>query len=165
MKDLHLERSRQGWGRVLQTGGILFLTGLSAACGNTITCAIQGDNLRGHVLFAEGVEIDSDADIVVQISTDSFASAPMTKSQFHNVNGLVSVPFEACIDNDTSYEVRAFQDTNRDGVLDAGEQVGLYDDTENGNGTPKPISIPGSADNTTWEVKKDINITLDVEHS
>jgi len=165
MNDAQGSRVQHRWRRGLQAGGIVVGLGLSTACGNSITCAIQGDNLRGHVLFAEGVEIDSNADIVVQVSTDSFVSAPMTKSQFHNVNGLVSVPFEACIDNDTAYQVRAFQDSNRDGVLDSGEIVGLYDDTEDGNSTLKSINIPGSADNSTWEVKKDINLTLDVEHS
>ncbi len=138
---------------------------VSTGCGNSITCALQGDNLRGHVLFAEGVTIEPTAAIVVQVSTDSFATAGTTKFSVVNTNALVSVPYEACVDNDTTYQLRAFQDLDQDGVLEAGEAIGLYDDTDTGNAAYQSVTIPSSVDQSTWTIEKDINLTLDGEQT
>jgi hypothetical protein len=134
----------------------------ATGCGNSLNCALLGDNLRGRVSLAADIPLEEGADIIVEWSDDSFATVSNSNSST-NVHGLVAIPYTACISNDIAYAVRAYQDTNQNGKGDAGEYLGQYDDTSDGNGTLKTITVPGSADNNEWQVEDGIDITLDTQ--
>ena len=142
--------------------GLLCLAALfsTAGCGNSLNCALLGDNLRGRISLASEVPLDEGADIVVEWSDDAFATVSDSSSST-NVHGLVSIPYTACVSNDIAYSVRAYQDANGNGTGDTGEYLGQYDDTADGNGTLKTVTVPGSTDNTEWQVEDGIDITLD----
>ncbi len=131
-------------------------------CGNSLKCALQGDNLKGHVTLAEGVPLASGADVVIEVSSDSFVTAAETVTR-ENLHALVAVPYSACISNDVDFNVRAFQDINGNGALDAGEFLGLYDGTSDGSGTARTVNLPADETNETWEVEDGVDITLDTE--
>ncbi|HUP58540.1 MAG TPA: hypothetical protein VM598_13870 [Bdellovibrionota bacterium] len=104
---------------------------VATACGNPIDCAVNGDNLEGRITFGQGIPIRADAPLVIQYSTTSFATngTPSTKT---NPHGLPTVPYGFCVPVGV-YQLRAFQDLNGNGSLDAGEPSGRKDDTTTGN--------------------------------
>ena len=135
------------------------LLGLTA-CGNSLNCTILGDNIAGHILYGSAVDVEKDSDLVIEWSSDSFATIVDSKS-VQNIHGLVAVPYSACLDLDTDYQVRAFQDANGNGSLDTGETVGLYDGTSDGNGTATTVNLPSSENNVNWQVEDGADITID----
>jgi uncharacterized protein (DUF2141 family) len=116
---------------------------LLAGCGNAVNCVVDGDNLRGRITIGDSVKINSGAQLIVEWSTNSFATVPTLSDTVavKNVHGMPSVSYSACIYNDGTYQLRAFQDVNGNGVLDAGEGSGRYDGTAEGNGSFIPAVL------------------------
>ncbi len=134
-------------------------------CGNSLSCALLGDNVRGRINFAPSVPIESRAPLVVEWSTDSFATAGISSSK-NNEHDLLTVPYTLCVDNNKNIQFRAYQDRNGNRQPDAGETAGRYDGTPDGNAgfITKNVPSVGSASSSTastWEKISSIDITLD----
>lgn len=132
----------------------LALTG----CGNAIDCAVNGDNLRGRVTYGQNVAIHGEANVVVQYSTSSFATDTVSDPQ-SNLQGLLTVPYGFCVPSGT-YQLRAFQDLNKNGELDVGEPWGRLDGTDSGDAAYLGRTVTASTDETAGRVT-DANITID----
>jgi hypothetical protein len=130
-------------------------------CGNSLNCAINGDNLKGRILYSSNVPIQTDSPVVVEWSKDSFSTVSGRFISDKNVQGLVTVPYSLCVDNDVDVQLRSYEDVNGDNQLTTGEYAGRYDKTDNGDGTYTNVNIPSSVSNSNWKVSDGIDITLD----
>jgi hypothetical protein len=99
-------------------------------------CSAQG-TVSGYVVFTGAVKIVKGAAIVVQYSTDNFASTSTTGTVMVNGQGMVAVPFSFQIGlcSNMTLQLRAFQDPNFTGTWASGDAVGRLDGTDNGNAT------------------------------
>jgi hypothetical protein len=103
------------------------------ACNNTA-------NVGGAVVFSNGMVIAPGADIVLQYSTDSFATVTNTGTVVNNAEGFVAVPYQfpvryPCNTTAPTIQIRAFQSQSRTDVFVAGDVNGRFDGTDNGNAT------------------------------
>ena len=130
-------------------------------CGNAINCALHGDNLKGRVGFAQSVAIRLDAAVVIQYSTDSFATVVLGSTSQANPQGLVTIPFGICAPSDLDYQLRAFQDLNGHGTPDAGEAIGRDDGTSDGDQAYVVRRVTTNAQGDYNKIT-DIDITIDV---
>jgi hypothetical protein len=136
----------------------------ASGCGNALNCAINGDNVRGHVLFGQAAQVDAGARVVVEWSKDGFGAVDGLDT-IDNAQGLVSVPYSLCVDNNIEVSIRAYQDENGNGAWESGEAAGRDDGTSDGNATYTTHNLAGaepSGDASgNWEVEKDVNVWLD----
>lgn len=141
------------------TFGVCSALLLLSGCGNEVDCLIRGDNVRGRVSFASGIEIVSSADIVVEWSQDGFSSVG-GRSRQRNNNGLVNVPYSMCANDGVALSFRAYQDLDNDATLDAGENSGRFDGTGDGDAAFQSRTIPESTEQN-WETIEAIDIAVD----
>lgn len=150
-----------GLRRLAATSLALAWGALATGCGNTLDCALKGDNIRGRITFAPAIAIRPESRIVVEWSTDSFSGA--TRAGFttlNNLHGLPSVAYSLCATDGATYQFRVFQDLDGDSTLDAGESSGRDDGTADGNAAYVSRLLRKSTENT-WETIDDVNITVD----
>ncbi|MBL7715591.1 MAG: hypothetical protein JNL01_08995 [Bdellovibrionales bacterium] len=144
---------------------LIALLTLSAAlygCGNSFSCAIYGDNLRGHISYETTVSPQATDRVVVQASADGFTTVSDT-STIENMQALPTVPYKMCVDNDTNLTIRAFVDRNTSYAWEAGEPAGRMDNTSGSNGTFKTFNIPSNSSSAQkeWEIVDSVNFALD----
>lgn len=96
-------------------------------------CVANGNNVKGHVIFGNGVTLIPGSDIIIQWSTDSFATVTNVGVTTNNAQGFVAVPFSFCIDTGKSFQLRAFQADDKTMTYHSGEATGRYDGTDTGN--------------------------------
>jgi len=156
---LHLRLSKG----LLGAGLSIVLVLGSAGCGNSLNCSILGENLKGRIDYSSEVDLEKDSTLVIEWSSESFATIDDSKT-LQNIHGLVTVPYSACLELDSDYQVRVFQDTNGNGTLDTGETYGLYDGTSNGTGTATVVNLPSSENNENWQMEDEADITIDATH-
>jgi hypothetical protein len=136
----------------------------AVGCGNALDCALNGDNLKGRLTFGSGVAVRTDANLVIQYSTDSFGSNKISGTKT-NPQGLLTVPYTFCVASGT-YQLRAFEDLNKNGELDSGEPSGRLDGTDTGDASfvSKTITTTSSDANsgsTTTDRVTDADIVID----
>lgn len=132
-------------------------------CGNSLNCALLGDNLRGHVTFTNAYPPFVNDRITVQASTDSFTSVTET-AVIDNMQNLPTVPYKLCVPNNVNVQVRAFADRNKSGTWESGEGAGRADDDNGNNATFKNFNIPSSSSSSSdneWEIVDSVNFHLD----
>ncbi|HAR44533.1 MAG TPA: hypothetical protein DCS07_18190 [Bdellovibrionales bacterium] len=143
---------------------IISLGALMTSCGNQLTCAIQGDNIKGHVNFTGAVPAQAGKTIVIQYSKDNFSSVAHA-STVSNLQGLISVPYSFCVDNEVDAVFRAIQDDNGNGSWESGEGSGRADTTSDGNAPYKvynlPVAQPSATPPVPWKVESGVDIAID----
>ena len=142
---------------------LLMGPGLVACSENQFNCEIQGNNVEGRIHFANGVPLESRTTILVQTSTDGFATAPEYTEHVDNLQGLISLPYDICADPG-SVSVRAFQDTNGNGAYDAGEPAGRRDGTSSGHAAYSTFTIDpfdDQSEDAEWDTEEGVNFALD----
>jgi hypothetical protein len=137
---------------------------VTTGCGNQLNCAINGDNVKGHIGFTSTITPKTTSQIVVQYSTNSFTSVSDSKN-LSNEQGLVVLPYTFCAANDADIAIRAFQDDNGNGNWDSGEGAGRNDGTTDGNANYLTHNFPHPQPSATppveWKVDENVDITLD----
>ncbi len=101
---------------------------LDDAIDPTYRCQTQS-HLSGRINFTAAVPPSLTAPIIVQYSTDGFATAQLGQTITDNPQGLLSIPFdittaviaECPMTDGAVFQIRAFQDTNGDGTWESGE--------------------------------------------
>jgi len=138
---------------------------LFAGCGNSANCALKGDNLKGRVTFAGNVLVQPEASVVVEWSKDSFATVSGRSISKPNVQGLLSVPYSLCVDNDINVQVRGYEDINDNITPDGSEYAGRYDQTSNGDAPFVNVQVHAStasgSTQSTWEIKEGVDLVID----
>lgn len=134
----------------------------AAGCGNSLNCEIMGDNVHGRVNFDGAINVNSDAQVVVELSEDSFSTVKRSRTVL-NRQGLLSVPFSLCADSDVPFQVRAFQDDNHNGAWDSGSEGAGRDDGSSGTHEAYSTRTVTSSDlgSSSWDEVKDVNISID----
>jgi hypothetical protein len=137
---------------------------VTPACGNAVECLVNGDNIKGHVIFPADSPGEAGKTVLVQFSKDSFATVA-SDTRVSNTQGLVAVPYSYCAETEKTFSVRAFQDSNGDGMWEAGEAAGRDDGTSDGNSTYKTYSFPKPQPSANppvgWKIENDVNIWMD----
>lgn len=133
------------------------MTILLTGCGNSMNCAILGNNVNGRINFGDRAPFGSQrTQLKVELSKDIFAT--VWQSQVvDNSQNLISVPYSLCADNNVNFTIRAFSDQNANGKWDAGEGTGRDDGTSDGNAAYVTRNIPYTAPadkNTSGDWKK-----------
>jgi hypothetical protein len=102
--------------------------------------------VSGYVVFTGAVSIVPNSQVVVQWSTDSFASTVYTGAGVPNVQNAVAVPFGFSVQlcGPMTIQVRAFQDPGYTGSWASGEAAGRYDGTDSGNGSFTDVTLAPS---------------------
>jgi hypothetical protein len=108
----------------------------------TYLCTVDTE-VTGRINYTGTVPPDPSAPIVIQYSTDNFATAPTALVVVTNLQGLLTFTFNAsstiaagCPQTvGTVFKFRAFQDSNANGIWDSGEGSGRDDGTSDGNTT------------------------------
>ena len=127
MGDVHGLSSNSIWA--------LLATGLLAsACGKGTPDKVYANYLTGRVNVAGTVSVQSGAPILIEYSTDGFATVSGTL-RLNNDQGLLTLPYRIEFKSyDGDYvQLRAYQDSNKNGIWDPGEASGRYDNTTAGN--------------------------------
>lgn len=143
--------------------GLALVLGASG-CGNTLNCAVLGDNLSGRITFANGTRAELNGSIVIEWSKDSFATVG-GRGYISNNHGLLTFRYSVCVDNDVPVAVRAYQDENEDRVQSTGEASGRYDGTDTGDAAYLTKTVPGgvtAGQTSRWEKVDGADINLDV---
>ena len=147
-------------------GGAFALFQVGGCCSsnpssNTTTCSITFANspgaapsctpttgtVSGYVIFGGAVSIARGGTVVIQWSTDSFATTIYTGAGVVNTQGMLAVPFGFSVNicGTLSFQLRAFQDPGVSGVWTTGDAVGRYDGTDTGNATYTTVSLSTSS--------------------
>lgn len=140
-------------------GAVLALL-LVSSCGNSLNCAVLGDNAKGRVTFGSAVSVAPGAAVVVEWSTNSFSSVSGRTSR-SNVHGLLSIPYSTCIDSAVDVQFRAYQDMNDNTQIDAGEASGRFDLDGGGNATYVSKQVPVSSASSDWKILEGVDIAID----
>jgi hypothetical protein len=133
-------------------------------CGNAVSCALYGDNLKGHIDFTSAIPPSSDKRVILERSIDGGGTFAFAKN-LSNSQGLLSLSYTLCVDNDVNVAVRAFQDDNGNGKWDSGEGAGREDGTADGNAPYKthnfPKPNPSANPPVDWKIDANADITID----
>ena len=119
----------------------------SLSCGFTLDqCSSV---VSGYVLYANGTRPTQNADVVIEWSTDSFATVTHSGQTVNNAQGFVAVPFSfdatySCT-SVPSFQVRALESPDHTGVWKTGNVVGRCDGTSTGNATYTAIAPSNAA--------------------
>lgn len=151
--------------KLVVAGTVALLSiGTFLGCGKDTNCAVKGDNIKGHINFTNAIAPTAGKNIIIQYSTDNFSTVKDSKTMY-NLQGLVTVPYSFCIDNDVNAVLRAFQDDNKDGTWQSGEGAGRDDGTSTGNATYTTHNLPAPQSNTNppveWKIDKGVDIWID----
>lgn len=122
------------------------------------TCTSTQGTVSGYVVFTGAVSITRGANVVVQWSTDSFATTTYTGAGVVNTQGMVAVPFgfNVTFCSSIALQIRAFQDPNFTGTWSAGQAEGRYDGTDYGNTSFTTVNL-----NTSQATQGNVIIFLD----
>lgn len=131
-------------------------------CGSDLGCTVRGNNVNGRIYFPAGTPVEAGSTIVVQYSEDSFTTIEKTETVW-NLQGLVALPYSVCADQDSTFQVRAFQDSDGDGSYDVGEYAGRDDGTSSGHDgyLGRIIVSPSATDEDQWPTVGTADIYLD----
>ncbi len=147
--------------------GVLALVPLLLlGCGSSFNCAIFGDNIRGHVMLGPLAPTSSSRKMVVEVSSDGFATVSNIAT-VDNFQSFVVVPYTVCGDTGKTLSVRAFVDQASNGTYVSGAPSGRYDGTSDGNAAYKTLNFPAastsSKDSSSSDWKKDYNIDIAID--